>query len=55
MTEATLSMQAARAAYGWRRQQSWSDALSLLSAAAAAGEPDAQRQLNRITQADIET
>jgi len=55
VTEATLSMQAARAAYGWRRQQSWSDALSLLSAAAAAGEPDAQRQLNLVTQADIET
>jgi prolyl 4-hydroxylase len=55
VTEATLTMQAARAAYGWRRQQSWSDALSLLAAAAAAGEPDAQRQFDLVTQADIET
>lgn len=54
MTGPALTIQATHAAYGWRREQSWSDALALLSQAAAAGEPDAQRQLTLLTQTDIE-
>lgn len=46
--------QAARAAYGWARPQSWADALSLLRQAAEAGEPEADRELALVTQAPIE-
>lgn len=50
----TLTRQAARAAYGWGRPQSWQDALALLQRAAEAGEPEADRQLALVTQAPIE-
>src|SRR5437868_5804970 len=50
-----LTKQAARAAYGWGREQSWPDALRLLEAAAKAGEPDAEQQLGLVTQAPLET
>jgi prolyl 4-hydroxylase len=45
--------QAARAAYGWGRAQSWDDAIALLRRAAEASEPDAARQLELVTQAPI--
>jgi prolyl 4-hydroxylase len=48
------SKQAARAAYGWDRPQSWDDALALLARAADAGEPETQRQLDLVTQAPID-
>jgi prolyl 4-hydroxylase len=48
-----LSKQAARAAYGWGRAQSWDEALRLLAAAAKAGEEGAARQLELVTQAPI--
>lgn len=51
--EETLSKQAARAAYGWGRAQSWDEALALLSQAAEAGEPDAERQLGLVGKAPI--
>lgn len=49
----TLSKQAARAAYGLGRPQSWDDALRLLEQAAEASEADAERQLSLVTQAPI--
>ena len=49
-----LTKQAARAAYGWGRAPSWPDALALLQKAAAAGEADAGRQFELVTQAPIE-
>ena len=49
-----LTKQAARAAYGWGREQSWEDALALLAKAAAAGEPKADRQLELLSQKPIE-
>lgn len=49
-----MTKQATRAAYGWGRPQSWEDALTLLGQAAEAGEPDADRQLELVTQAPIE-
>jgi len=54
MTGESLSKQAVRAAYGWGRPKSWDDALALLEQAAAAGEPEAERQLALVTQASIE-
>jgi hypothetical protein len=48
-----LRKQAARAAYGWGRPKSWEDALQLLSRAAEAGEPDAERELALVTQAPL--
>jgi prolyl 4-hydroxylase len=50
----TLTKQAARAAYGWGRPQSWQDAIALLTQAADAGEPDAARQLVLVTQTTID-
>jgi hypothetical protein len=47
-------MQAARAAYGWRREQNWAEALDLLARAAAANESGAARQLELVGQSDIE-
>lgn len=44
---------ATRAAYGWGRPQSWSDALALLRQAAEEGEADAERQLALVTHAPI--
>lgn len=49
-----LTKQAARAAYGWGRPRSWQDALRLLAQAAKAGEGDAGRQLELVTQAPLE-
>lgn len=49
-----LSKQAARAAYGWGRPQSWEEALRLLAAAAKAGEAEAGRQLELVTQQPLE-
>jgi hypothetical protein len=46
--------QAARAAYGWGRPKDWDEALSLLRQAAEAGEPDAERELELVTQAPID-
>ena len=46
----TFRKQAARAAYGWDRAKSWEDALTLLSRAAEAGEPEAKRELALVTQ-----
>lgn len=53
MTHEALVKQAVRAAYGWDRPQSWTDALDLLAKAAAAGE-DAARQLELVSRAPIE-
>lgn len=53
MTGETWSRKAARAAYGWGRERNWNDALALIAEAAAAGEPDADRQLALVTQAPI--
>lgn len=50
----TLSKQAARAAYGWNRSKDWKEAIHLLGEAARAGEPDAARQYELVTQMDIE-
>jgi prolyl 4-hydroxylase len=50
----TLAKQAVRAAYGWRRPKSWADALGLLAKAAEAGEDEAERQLELVSQAPIE-
>ena len=55
VVEETLSKQSVRAAYGWGRAKSWDDALALLSRAAEAGEPEADRQLALVTQASIDT
>jgi hypothetical protein len=49
-----FAKQAARAAYGWGRDQDWADAIVLLEKAAKAGEPKADRQLELVTQAPIE-
>ena len=49
----TCRKQAARAAYGWGRQKSWSDALELIARAAEAGEPEAEREHQLVTQAPI--
>ena len=49
-----LTKQAARAAYGWGRLQNWDDALRLLKAAAKAGEADADRQLQLVTQMPLD-
>ena len=49
----TFRRQAARAAYGWGRPQSWEDALALLRRAAEAGEADAARELELVTQAPL--
>ena len=49
-----LSKQAARAAYGWGRAQSWDEALRLLEAAASAGEPEAERQQGLVTQMPLQ-
>ncbi|HYX47263.1 MAG TPA: 2OG-Fe(II) oxygenase [Sphingomicrobium sp.] len=54
MAEETFSEQATRAAYGWGRSQSWQDAVDLLESAADAGEPDAERQLELVSQAPLE-
>ena len=53
-SEEPLRKQAARAAYGWGRPQSWDDAIALLSKAAEAGETDAKRELDLVTQAPIQ-
>lgn len=55
MAVETLRKQASRAAYGWGRAQSWADAIALLRQAAITGEADAARELELVTQADIET
>ena len=52
--EEPLSKQAARAAYGWGRSQDWREALHLLEAAARAGEPDAARQHELLTQMPLD-
>lgn len=49
-----LTKLAARAAYGWGRAQDWPEALRLLEAAAAAGEPEADRQLGLVRQMPLE-
>ena len=49
-----LVKQAARAAYGWGRKQDWEEALRLLAAAAKAGEEDAGRQLELVTQMPLD-
>ena len=49
----SLTRQAVHAAYGWGRAQDWPGALALLGEAAAAGEPDAARQLALVTQDDL--
>ena len=46
--------QASRAAYGWGRPKSWEDALDLLRHAVEAGEEEAERELQLVTQAPIE-
>ena len=53
MSDETYSKQAARAAYGWGRTRNWDEALALIAEAARAGEPDAERQLDLVTQAPI--
>jgi hypothetical protein len=50
----TLTKQAIRAAYGWGRAKSWTEAVRLLGEAARAGEPDAKRQHELVTQMDLE-
>lgn len=50
-----LVKQAARAAYGWGRAQDWDEALRLLESAARAGEDNADRQLQLVTQAPLES
>jgi len=49
-----LVKQATRAAYGWGRTQDWEEALALLEAAAKAGEPNASRQLELMTQMPLD-
>jgi prolyl 4-hydroxylase len=51
----TLTRQAVDAAYGWKRDRDWNDAVRLLGDAASVGEPDAARQYELITQTDIDT
>lgn len=48
--EEPLTKQAARAAYGWGRAQDWEEALRLLAEASRAGEAEAARQLDLVTQ-----
>jgi prolyl 4-hydroxylase len=50
----SFEKRATRAAYGWGRQQSWSDAVALLRQAAEAGEDQAERQLALVTSKPIE-
>src|SRR4029453_1422664 len=50
-----LTRQAARAAYGWGRPQSWEEALRLLETAAKGGEEGSDRQLQLVAQAPLET
>jgi len=50
----TLTKQAARTAYGWGRAKDWPAAIRLLGEAAAAGEPDADRQFALITQMELD-
>jgi|KBSMisStandDraft_5_1062788.scaffolds.fasta_scaffold335901_2 prolyl 4-hydroxylase len=52
--EEAFSKLAVRAAYGWGRDQNWVDALTFLGKAAEAGEPNAVRQLELVSQAPIE-
>ena len=52
--EEPLTKQAARAAYGWGRAQDWKEALHLLAEAGRAGEPDAARQLELVTQLPLD-
>jgi prolyl 4-hydroxylase len=51
----TLTRQAAHAAYGWKRDKDWKEAIRLLGEAARAGEAGAARQYELVTQADLET
>jgi prolyl 4-hydroxylase len=54
LAEETFSKQAARAAYGWGRTQSWTDAFSLLQRAAQTHEPNAARQLELVSQSPLD-
>jgi hypothetical protein len=54
MTREGLAKRAVRAAYGWHRPQSWTDALLLLAEAAKAGEDGARRQLDLVSQAPLD-
>lgn len=49
----TLRQQAVRAAYGWGRPKSWTNALVLIKQAADSGEPEAERENALVTQAPI--
>ena len=51
----TFTRQAIDAAYGWKRARDWKEAVRLLGEAARAGEPDAARQYELITQMDLDT
>lgn len=51
----TMTRQAIDAAYGWKRPVDWREAVRLLGEAARAGEPNAARQYELMTQMDIET
>ncbi len=53
-TGETFRKQAARAAYGWGRPKSWTDALDLLREAAERGEAEAEQELALVSQAPIE-
>lgn len=46
--------QAVRAAFGWGRPKSWSEAIALARRAAEAGEAEAERELALVTQSPIE-
>jgi len=50
----TLTQQAIDTAYGWKRGRDWTQAVRLLGEAARAGEPDAARQYELVTQMEIE-
>jgi prolyl 4-hydroxylase len=52
--EVPLTKQAARAAYGWGRAQDWPEAIELLGSAARAGEPEAERQFQLVTQMPLD-
>jgi prolyl 4-hydroxylase len=54
MTQQALAKEAVRAAYGWHRPKSWTDALGLLEKAAERGEDGARRQLELVSKAPIE-
>jgi predicted 2-oxoglutarate/Fe(II)-dependent dioxygenase YbiX len=51
----TLTREAIDAAYGWKRGKDWNEAVRLLGEAARAGEADAERQYQLITQMDVDT